>query len=115
MKLIKKGDYTMKNINDFVAEIREVHTLEELESGADLFQFGVDRGDYTIKEVNLFNYIYWNKKNHLLARQLYKENRTNYLRLFDIIKYAPAIIKDDIKQLKQYIYSRNNGFKGKVA
>ena len=105
----------MKNINEFVSEIRDVHSLEELESGADLFQFGVDRGDYTVKEIDFFNHTYWDKKNHLLARQLYRENRTNYLRLFDIIRHAPAIIKDDIKQLKQYIYGRNNGFKGKVA
>ena len=94
----------MKEFNSFIKEIKNVDTLEELESGADLFDSGVERGNYNVRQSNEFNKIYWNKKNRLITDCIYKNNKNiNYLKLINIIKNAPVLIKDDMKKLTTYI------------
>lgn len=57
----------MKTFQDLISETLEVTDLEELESAADLFQFGIEKGYYTKKQVDEFNDTYWNVKNRLLT------------------------------------------------
>ena len=94
----------MKEFNNFIKEIKNVDTLEELESGADLFADGINRGNYNTRQSNEFNKIYWNRKNKLITNWIYRNNKNiNYLRLVNIVKNAPVLIKDDMKKLSIYI------------
>jgi hypothetical protein len=88
----------MKEFNNFVREMKDADTLEELESGADLFADGIERGYYSQRQSNEFNKIYWNKKNRLITDYVYRNNKNvGYLKLISIIKNAPVSIKDDMK------------------
>ena len=93
----------MKNFNDFIKEIQNVSNLEELESGADLFDSGIERGCYNTRQANEFNKVYWNRKNKLITDYIYKDNKNiNYLRLLNIVRNAPSSIKDNIEKLTTY-------------
>lgn len=105
----------MKKFNEFVAEMNEIHNLEELESGADLFQSNVDRGAYRVSQVQFFNNLYWDKKDQFLTNQLKSMYDIKYLRLFSIIHAAPRVLKNDILKLRRYIYDVEHGFKGQIA
>ena len=98
----------MKNFRMFINELQNVETIEELESGADLFQFGVDKNYYSKIQAKEFNNTYWSIKNkindEIICSELYKENMsTNYMQTLTIIRKAPATVKADKKELKQYI------------
>ena len=45
----------MKTFQDLVNETLEVQDLEELESAADLFQFGIEKGHYSKRQADQFN------------------------------------------------------------
>jgi len=94
----------MKKFNEFVTEMRNVETLEELESGADLFAYGVDKGYYTTSQIKEFNRVYWNMKDEMLCSEIYKESMdTNYLQTLRILKGASATTKMDKKATRDYI------------
>ena len=97
----------MKKISEFLEEISNTYNLEELESGADLFQFGVDKGYYRKSEIGLFNKRYWDKKHQLLTNEIYKATKIPYLKLFNIVKAAPSRTKEDICNLKKFVFNRN--------
>lgn len=105
----------MKKFNEFILEMDDIHNLEDLEWGADLFQSNVNRGAYTAFQVKSFNDIYWDKKDQFLTNQLKSMCDIKYLRLFSIIHAAPRVLKNDILKLRRYIYNVEHGFKGQVA
>ncbi len=103
----------MKNFNSFIEEIQGINDLEELESGADLFNYKVDKGECNRLEVDAFNKVYWQKKDRLFADIIYDKNSEskffrNHIKIWDIIRAAPKKIKNEenIDELKEYIKKR---------
>lgn len=106
----------MKEFNNFVNEIQEVESLEDLEFGRDLFDDGVNKGNYNMDQIGIFNDEYWKMKNKLITDDVYNNSnkRYNYLQLHNIIRYAKSDIKQDREKLKVYINNRLKALKGKV-
>lgn len=112
----------MKNFDSFLEEIKEVESLEELESGADLFDYKVNKNDCSRLEIDAFNKIYWQRKDRLLANIIYDRNSEskffrNHIKIWDIIRAAPNILKDEnnIDELKEYIKKRLRALSKKIA
>lgn len=102
----------MKKFNDFIKEVQSSISIEEIESAADLFDFGIDRGCYTMNQARQFNEVFWNVKNRLITKEIYKLNpKTNYLNLLAIVTDASPNIKKDKKKLVQYINERLRSLK----
>ncbi|MBU3191975.1 MULTISPECIES: hypothetical protein [Clostridium] len=104
----------MKTFQDLVKETLEVQDLEELESAADLFQFGIEKGHYNKRQADQFNVTYWKMKNTYLAYEVAKEIKGNKLDIISMVTSAPTEIKDDKKELLNYINGRVKALKGKM-
>ena len=104
----------MKTFQELVNETLEVQDLEELESAADLFQFGIEKGYYNKRQADQFNIAYWKMKNKCLAYDVAKEIKGNKLDIISMVTSAPAEIKDNRNELINYVNGRFKALKGKV-
>ncbi|KAJ51888.1 hypothetical protein BD780_001746 [Clostridium tetanomorphum] len=104
----------MKTFQDLISETLEVTDLEELESAADLFQFGIEKGYYTKKQVDEFNDTYWNVKNRLLTYSIAEKINWNVLDISSIVSKAPSDIRNDEGKLMNYVNDRIKALKGKI-
>jgi len=98
----------MKNFRMFINEMKSAESIEELESGADLFQYGCDKGYYSVGQAKEFNTIYHALKtkinDEIMCSEIYKENMDiPYLQALTIIRHAPDSVKQDKKDLKVHI------------
>ncbi|MFT8316140.1 MAG: hypothetical protein ABF633_18095 [Clostridium sp.] len=105
----------MKVFQDLVKETLELRDLEELESAADLFQFGIEKGYYNKRQADEFNNIYWKVKNKCLGYAIADVVKGNTLDIISIVTNAPADIKDNRSELIGYVNSRLKALKGKVT
>lgn len=96
----------MKAFDNLIDETLNVEDLEELEAAADLFQFGLEKGFYTKRQVMEFNNIYWKVKNRLLAYKLFDKSMGNMLDIISIVSSAPLEVKEDVKKLQDYVNNR---------
>lgn len=104
----------MKTFQDLVNETLEVQDLEELESAADLFQFGIEKGYYNKRQADQFNNTYWKMKNKCLAYEVAKEIKGNKLDIITMVTSAPTDIKDNKGELINYVNGRIKALKGKI-
>lgn len=106
----------MKEFNNFVKEIQEVEDLEELEFGRDLFDSGVDEGNYNMDQVEIFNDVYWKMKNKFITDDICNNSskKYNYLQVHNIVRYAKPNIKEDKDKLNLYINNRLKALRGRV-
>ncbi|WP_097027629.1 hypothetical protein [Clostridium peptidivorans] len=104
----------MKNFQDLINETLEVEDLEELEVAADLFEFGVEKGYYNIRQAVEFNNTYWKVKNRCLAYKIAEEVKMNRLDLINIVSNAPNSVKDDKRELMNYVNGRVKALKGNM-
>ncbi len=104
----------MKTFQELVNETLEVQDLEELESAADLFQFGIEKGHYNKRQADQFNVTYWKMKNKYLAYEVAKEIKGNKLDIISMVTSAPTEIKDNKIELLNYVNGRVKALKGKM-
>ncbi|WP_291632830.1 hypothetical protein [Clostridium sp.] len=104
----------MKTFKDLVNETLEAEDLEELESAADLFQFGIEKGYYNKRQADQFNVTYWKMKNMRLAYEVAKEIKGNKLDIITMVTSAPNDIKDNMRELTNYVNGRVKALKGKM-
>lgn len=104
----------MKEFQVLIKETLEIQDLEELESAADLFQFGIEKGNYNKRQADEFNNAYWRVKNKVLSNEIFNETKANLLDIMSIVSSAPADIKDDKRELVNYVNGRLKALKGKV-
>lgn len=105
----------MKSFESLIEETLKSVDIDELESAADLFQFGIEEGHYTKRQADEFNIAYWKVKNKLLAYELSETVKANVLDLISIVSSAPASIKNDRKELLDYVNGRLKALRGKVS
>lgn len=105
----------MKSFESLIKEALESVDMDELESTADLFQFGIEEGNYTKRQADEFNAAYWKVKNKLLAYELSETVKANVLDLISIVSNAPASVKDNKKELLDYVNGRLKALRGKVS
>jgi CRP-like cAMP-binding protein len=105
----------MKDFQSLVNETLQIKDLEELESAADLFQFGIEKGYYTKRQSDEFNTIYWRVKNKCLAYKVSEKVKGNVLDIIDIVSNAPSEIKDNENELINYVNGRFKALKGKIT
>lgn len=104
----------MKTFQTLINETLAAENLEELEAAADLFQFGIEKGYYTKRQSDEFNTTYWKVKNKCLAFELSDEIKGNTLDLITIVTNAPNEIKDNKRELLDYVNGRLKALKGKI-
>jgi hypothetical protein len=104
----------MKTFEELVNETLEVEDLEELESAADLFQFGIEKGYYNKRQADQFNITYWKIKNKCLAYDVAKEIKGNKLDIITMVSSAPNEIKENRKELINYVNGRFKALKGRI-
>lgn len=104
----------MKEFQSLINETLEIEDLEELESAADLFQFGIEKGHYNKRQADEFNNTYWRVKNKVLSNEIFYEIKANMLDIISIVTSAPADIKDNKTELVNYVNGRLKALKGKV-
>lgn len=104
----------MKTFEELVNETIEVEDLEELESAADLFQFGIEKGYYNKRQADQFNITYWKIKNKCLAYDVAKEIKGNKLDIITMVSSAPNEIKENRKELINYVNGRFKALKGRI-
>ncbi len=104
----------MKTFEDLVNETLEVEDLEELESAADLFQFGIEKGYYNKRQADQFNITYWKIKNKCLAYDIAKTIKGNKLDIITMVTTAPTEIKENRNELINYVNGRVKALKGKI-
>lgn len=104
----------MKEFQTLINETLEIRDLEELESAADLFQYGVEKGQYSMRQADEFNNTYWRVKNKVLANEIFEEVKANMLDIMSIVSSAPADIKNDKRELINYVNGRLKALRGKV-
>lgn len=105
----------MKVFQELVNETLQAEDLEELESAADLFQFGVEKGYYSKKQADEFNNTYWKVKNKWLAYEVADIVKGNTLDIISIVTSAPVEIKDNKNELISYVNGRLKALKGKIT
>ncbi|OPJ59507.1 hypothetical protein [Clostridium oryzae] len=105
----------MKTFKTLMDEMNEIDDLEELEAAADLFQYGIEKGYYSIRESDEFNHVYWDVKNRCLACKIAKKIKRNTLDVISIVKGAPVSIKNDEEELTNYINGRIKALRGKIG
>lgn len=106
----------MKTFKNLIEETEQVQNIDELESAGDIFQYGLDKGIYTLSQSKQFNELYWNIKNKLMTIDLYNSAKfkdINYLQLLSIVTGAKGNIKDNKDELEQYIRNRISALKKK--
>ena len=104
----------MKTFEELVNETLEVEDLEELESAADLFQFGIEIGYYNKRQADQFNITYWKIKNKCLAYDVAKDIKGNKLDIITMVSSAPNEIKENRKELINYVNGRFKALKGRI-
>lgn len=104
----------MKTFEELVNETLEVEDLEELESAADLFQFGIEKGYYNKRQADQFNITYWKIKNKCLAYDVAKDIKGNKLDIITMVASAPNEIKENRKELINYVNGRFKALKGRI-
>jgi hypothetical protein len=104
----------MKTFEELVNETLEVEDLEELESAADLFQFGIEKGYYNKRQADQFNITYWKIKNKCLAYDVAKDIKGNKLDIITMVSSAPNEIKENRKELINYVNGRFKALKGRI-
>jgi hypothetical protein len=104
----------MKTFQTLINETLASENLEELEAAADLFQFGIEKGYYTKRQSDEFNTTYWKVKNKCLAFEISEEVKGNILDLITIVTNAPNEIKDNKRDLLDYVNGRLKALKGKI-
>lgn len=104
----------MKEFQALINETLAIKDLEELESAADLFQFGIEKDLYNKRQADEFNHTYWRVKNKILSNEIFDELKTNMLDIISIVTSAPADIKDNKRELLNYVNGRLKALKGKV-
>lgn len=104
----------MKNFQTLINETLQAEDLEELEAAADLFQYGIEKGYYNKRQIDEFNNTYWKIKNKYLAYAIHEEIKGNSLDIISIVEHAPVHIKDDKKELTNYVNGRLKALRGKV-
>ncbi|MBK5241739.1 hypothetical protein [Clostridium sp.] len=104
----------MKTFDELVNETLEVEDLEELESAADLFQFGIEKGYYNKRQADQFNITYWKIKNKCLAYDVAKDIKGNKLDIITMVASAPNEIKENRKELINYVNGRFKALKGRI-
>ncbi|MDT8717447.1 hypothetical protein IAI10_12320 [Clostridium sp. 19966] len=102
----------MKSFQQLLDETRKAEDMQELEAAADLFQYGAEKGYYSIKQAHDFNNVYWEMKDRFLAFELGKTIKTNTLDLIAIVKNAPMNIKENENELYSYVNGRLKALKG---
>ncbi|KEI04392.1 hypothetical protein IRP63_06715 [Clostridium botulinum] len=105
----------MKTFDSLICETIEAEDIDELESAADLFQFGIEKGYYDKKQADEFNNTYWKIKTNFLANEISKKVKMNRLDITYIISNAPVDIKNDINSLTDYVFKRVKSLKGKIG
>jgi hypothetical protein len=106
----------MKSFRSLVSEMKSLETLDELESGADLFDFGIEKNIYNISQAKQFNEIYWSMKNKIITKSISSQfPKTDYTQLKSIVIGSPMAIKEDKNQLINYIHDRLREVHSKVA
>ena len=105
----------MKSFQTLIDETLQVEDLEELESAADLFQFGVEKGYYTKRQADEFNSTYWKVKNKHLSYAVSESVKWNLLDIMSIVSSAPTEIKEHKNDLIIYVNGRIKALKGKVT
>jgi hypothetical protein len=104
----------VKTFQALINETLQAEDLEELESAADLFQFGIEKGYYDKRQANEFNNMYWKVKNRCLAYSIAGEIKINTLDIISIVTNAPTEIKDNRAELINYVNGRIKALKGKI-
>ncbi|MFD3158103.1 hypothetical protein ACFIJ5_14710 [Haloimpatiens sp. FM7330] len=104
----------MKSFQTLIDETLQSQDIEELESAADLFQFGIEKGYYTKRQADEFNNTYWKVKDKYLAYEVSKEIHRNTLDIIYIVSNAPATVKNDKNELIHYVNDRIKALKGKI-
>lgn len=105
----------MKTFQTLIDETLKSRDLDELESAADLFQFGIERGYYNKKQANEFNTTYWKIKDKHLAHEIASEINSNRLNVISIVSNAPMNIKDNKTELLNYVNGRIKALRGKIS
>lgn len=105
----------MKTFMTLMDETQHIKDIEELESAADLFQFGIEKGYYTKKQADEFNNIYWKVKNKLLAYEIADQFKISTLDIISIITDAPNSLKNDMNDITSYVNGRIKALKGKMS
>jgi vacuolar-type H+-ATPase subunit B/Vma2 len=105
----------MKAFQTLISETLEAQDLEELEAAADLFQFGVEKGQYTKRQADEFNTTFWKVKNKMLSYEVSENIKWNVLDIMSIVSSAPNDIKDSKHELINYVNGRLKALKGKVS
>ena len=104
----------MKSFQSLIDETAIAEDLEELESAADLFQFGIEKGYYNKRQADRFNLTYWKRKNKFLSADIASEFQMSRLDLMSIVASAPVEIKDNREELISYVKGRIKALKGKI-
>ena len=104
----------MKSFQSLIDETTDLDDLEELESAADLFQFGIEKGFYTKRQSDEFNSVYWKVKNKCLTNKISNNVKGNKLDLIYIVTNAPLDVKSDTSLLTNYVNERIKALKGKI-
>ncbi|WP_373897910.1 hypothetical protein ACER0A_010250 [Haloimpatiens sp. FM7315] len=104
----------MKNFQTLIDETLQAEDIEELESAADLFQFGIEKGHYNKRQADEFNTAYWKVKNKCLAYEIAEQVKANTLDIIYIVSNAPANIKSNSSDLLDYVNGRLKALKGKI-
>lgn len=106
----------MKSFNNLKSELQAVITLDELEAGADLFDYGLSNNSYSYSQVKQFNEIYWNMKNKIITKSISNQfYKVDYTQLKSIVTGASTAIKENNVQLSQYINERLRALKSKFV
>ena len=104
----------MKTFQSLIEETLKAEDMDELESAADLFQFGIEKGYYTKRQADEFNNTYWRVKNRQLAYEIAETVKGNKLDIISIVSNAPANIKNNKAELLNYVNGRIKALKGKI-
>lgn len=98
----------MKSYQNLLNETLQSADIEELESAADLFQYGLEKGYYTRLQQQEFNNNYWSMKNKFITDSITEDIKgvntiVNIIDLIYMVSKAPATVKEDKQQLIAYI------------
>lgn len=94
----------MKTFKSLLTETEQITDMEELESSADLFQYGLEKGYYTLLQTKEYNNTYWRIKNNIITKAIKdKFQNINSLDLTYIVTNAPVGIKENENELISYV------------
>lgn len=104
----------MKKFDNLIHETINVQDIQELESAADLFQFGIEKGYYNRLQTIEFNKQYWNTKNRLITESITDCIKDiNILDLTSIVAKAPLTTRENRNELIAYVNRIKKNLRGK--